>query len=129
MLAAWIRELATAFPPHAVHAVAESLATWSRWAGGSPDPDEATRRQLSAQGLLWRSLLSGEKHATDMLEPIDRRRLLARQVGCRCRAAALGRRARRVIYERITPRQIIAKAGPGPERPDDPSLVAAAGGP
>jgi hypothetical protein len=66
-LTAWVRDLATAFPPHAGHAVAWSLQAWGAWAGQARELDAPTGRQLSAQGRLWRSLLSGEKRATDML--------------------------------------------------------------
>jgi hypothetical protein len=67
-LAGWIRDLATAFPPHAANAVARSLRAWGSWAAGhQAGLDPATERQLNAQGRLWRSLLSAEKRATDML--------------------------------------------------------------
>jgi hypothetical protein len=66
-LAVWTRDLATALPPHAGHAVARSLQAWGAWAEHAPELDPPTSRQLSAQGRLWRSLLSGEKRATDML--------------------------------------------------------------
>jgi hypothetical protein len=67
-LAGWIRELASALPPHAAHAVAQSLEAWSRWAQSADSHDT---RQLAAQGRLWRSLLSGEKRAMDVLETSD----------------------------------------------------------
>jgi hypothetical protein len=72
-LCAWIRDLATAFPAHAGHAVATSLEAWSRWAAGpgATDLDRAMGAKLRAQGRLWRSLLSGEKQAKDMLEIPD----------------------------------------------------------
>jgi hypothetical protein len=73
-LTAWIRDLSTAFPPHAGHVVARSLEAWSAWAKQPPggDAEEAQNRaQLQAQGRLWRSLLSGEKRGTDMLEARD----------------------------------------------------------
>jgi hypothetical protein len=66
-LAACTRDLATAFPPHAGHAVARSLQAWGAWAEHTHELDAPTGRQLSAQGRLWRSLLSREKRATDML--------------------------------------------------------------
>ena len=75
VLAAWIRDLATAFPPHASHAVASSLERWSEWAANPPQDGDASQARilprLQAQGRLWRSLLSGEKRATDVLEQID----------------------------------------------------------
>ena len=70
-LTAWIRELASALPPHAAHPVADSLESWSRWASSAGAADQDTRRKLRAQGRVWRSLLSGEKQATDMLETSD----------------------------------------------------------
>jgi hypothetical protein len=66
-LAAWTRDLATAFPPHAGHAVARSLQAWGAWAARGEDLDDASERQLTAEGRLWRSLLSGEKRAADTL--------------------------------------------------------------
>ncbi|MGI8712102.1 MAG: hypothetical protein ACR2NR_02755 [Solirubrobacteraceae bacterium] len=70
-LTTWIRELTTAFPPHAAHPVAESLQAWGRWAttAGPGDADAVTR--LRVQGRLWHSLLSGEKRAIDTLETSD----------------------------------------------------------
>lgn len=73
-LVRWIRALATAFPPHASHAVASSLESWGEWtasigAGGAGESELVP--QLEHQGRLWRSLLSGEKRATDMLEQSD----------------------------------------------------------
>ena len=75
-VAGWIRDLATAFPSHAAHPVAESLSVWSRYV--EPDPggekrqlDAPERRQLAAQGRLWRNLLSGERRATQTLEVLD----------------------------------------------------------
>lgn len=72
-LCAWIRDLDTAFPPHSARAVADSLQAWSDWAKDRPggDPGDPTVRKLRAQGRLWRSMLSGEKRATDMLETLD----------------------------------------------------------
>lgn len=75
VLSAWIRDLASAFPPHASRAVAKSLERWSAWAAGPPQSGAGTEAQilprLPGQGRLWRSLLSGEKRATDMLEQSD----------------------------------------------------------
>lgn len=70
-VAGWIRELASALPPHAGQPVAQSMEAWSRWAPAQPEDSGKTRRQLSAQGRLWRSLLSGEKKAIDVLETSD----------------------------------------------------------
>jgi hypothetical protein len=70
-LAGWIRDLSSALPPHAAHPVAQSLEAWSRWAQAQDGDGGETRRTLSAQGRLWRSLLSGEKQATGVLETSD----------------------------------------------------------
>ncbi len=74
-LAEWIRELASALPPHAAHPVAQSLEAWSEWAQTQAGSGGETRRKLSAQGRLWRSLLSGEKQGPDVLEISDYQRL------------------------------------------------------
>ena len=75
VLVAWIRDLATAFPPHASHAVASSLERWGEWAASPVQEGDATHANvlphLQGQGRLWRSLLSGEKRATDVLEQTD----------------------------------------------------------
>jgi hypothetical protein len=73
-LAAWLRDLSTVLPPHAGHVVASSLEEWGGWACQSAR--DAAREavdvaQLQAQGRLWRSLISGEKRATQMLEISD----------------------------------------------------------
>jgi hypothetical protein len=70
-LAGWIRELSSALPPHAAHPVAQSLEAWSAWAQTQPGDGGDTTRKLSAQGRLWRSLLSGEKQPTGVLESSD----------------------------------------------------------
>ena len=54
--------------PHAAHPVAQSLGAWSRWAQEQSGEDGDTRQKLPAQGRLWRSLLSGEKEPTEVLE-------------------------------------------------------------
>jgi hypothetical protein len=75
VLAAWIRDLATAFPPHASHVVASSLECWSEWASNPPPSGDGSEAKilprLRGQGRLWRSLLSGEKRAVDVLEQTD----------------------------------------------------------
>lgn len=73
-LAAWLRDLSTVLPPHAGHVVASSLEEWAEWAAEPPGDaaHEAVEvAQLQAQGRLWRSLISGEKRATQMLEASD----------------------------------------------------------
>lgn len=69
--ASWIRELASALPPHAAHPVAQSLEAWSRWTQAQSGDGGETMRKLPAQGRLWRSLLSGEKQPTSVLETSD----------------------------------------------------------
>jgi hypothetical protein len=73
-LAAWLRDLSTILPPHTGHVVASSLEEWGGWAA-QPPADAAQEAidvaQLRAQGRLWRSLISGEKRATQMLEISD----------------------------------------------------------
>jgi hypothetical protein len=66
-LVAWLDDLASAFPPHAGHAVRQSVRAWHVWAGGG-QIDAATWPLLRRQGELWRSLLTGEKRGQDMLE-------------------------------------------------------------
>lgn len=73
-LAAWLRQLSTALPPHAGHVVAGSLEKWGNYArqpAGDPAQDGLDVALLQAQGRLWRSLISGEKRATEMLELQD----------------------------------------------------------
>jgi hypothetical protein len=72
----WIRDLSSAFPPHAAHPVAKSLTAWSCYVepdsgGKRRDLDAQLRRQLGAQGRLWRNLLSGERLPTQTLEVLD----------------------------------------------------------
>ncbi len=72
--AAWLRQLSTALPPHAGHVVASSLVQWGRFAeqpAGDPVQEQLDVALLQAQGRLWRSLISGEKRATEMLEMRD----------------------------------------------------------
>jgi hypothetical protein len=68
IVATWIRELASVLPPHAAHPVAQSLEAWGRWAQEQSGDGGDTRQKLPAQGRLWRSLLSGEKEPTEVLE-------------------------------------------------------------
>lgn len=57
-------ELSTALPPHAGRAVANSVR---RWVALTDLPKDAAI--LAAQCGLWRTLLSGEKSGTELLEP------------------------------------------------------------
>jgi hypothetical protein len=56
-------DLTTALPPHVGRAVANSLRAWQV---ASPTPDASVRE---AQCELWRIVLTGEKRATEVLEP------------------------------------------------------------
>jgi len=75
VLSAWIRDLASAFPPHASRAVAHSLEQWGAWVANTTKSGDATEAtvlpHLQPQGRLWRSLLSGEKRPVDTLQQID----------------------------------------------------------
>jgi hypothetical protein len=73
LLANWIDDLASAFPPHAAHSVRASLLIWRDWAARATgaDASPALWELLRRQGDLWRALLSGEKLGTDMLEADD----------------------------------------------------------
>ena len=69
-LLGWLDDLASALPPHVGHSVASSLKRWSAWVAqlvDGPAINDAVNA-LRRQGELWRALLSGEKHATDMLD-------------------------------------------------------------
>ena len=56
-------DLSTALPPHAGRSVGNSIRAWQR-AHTPPGPEV-----LSAQCELWRIVLTGEKRATELLEP------------------------------------------------------------
>lgn len=75
VLTTWIRDLASAFPPHASHVVASAVEGWSGWAAEPPQSGAGAESEmfdrLPGQGRLWRSLLSGEKRGTDLLEQTD----------------------------------------------------------
>jgi hypothetical protein len=73
-VAAWLRELSTTLPSHAGHVVAGSLEKWGDYArqpASDPAQEDLDMALLQAQGRLWRSLISGEKRATEMLEMPD----------------------------------------------------------
>jgi hypothetical protein len=56
-------DLTSALPPHVGRGVANSIRAWQ---GASPTPDASVRE---AQCELWRIVLTGEKRATELLEP------------------------------------------------------------
>ena len=71
-LLGWLDDLGSVFPDHTAHSVYASLERWCDWAqklGETQQMPEDTIRALGRQGELWRALLSGEKRATEMLEP------------------------------------------------------------
>jgi hypothetical protein len=67
-------DISSALSPHAGHSVRASLKEWYESVSDhSPvvSDEPSARLQLSRQGELWRSLLSGEKSGLDMLEIQD----------------------------------------------------------
>jgi hypothetical protein len=68
-----LTELQARFPVRATAAVAGSLAYWQRWAEENRSTDSDTGMALRRQGELWRSLLTGEARADDLLELRDYR--------------------------------------------------------
>lgn len=79
----WLDGLRTLLPSHSADAVKYTLREWSSWAGkrkpGTPN-DARSTGSLRRQGEQWRSLLSGEKPAADMLEVEDYARAASRMV-------------------------------------------------
>ena len=69
----WLSDLTSLFPPHAGHTVHDSLEAWRDWAAKAPPADQQVKAisLLRRQGQRWRSLLSGEKSATDALKLDD----------------------------------------------------------
>jgi hypothetical protein len=77
----WLRELQSALPDHAVRAVLGTLDQWQLWLrdhrtqSGKSTVNQADHRvvlrAVRAQGRIWRSLLSGETRADDMLDARD----------------------------------------------------------
>ncbi len=74
LLVAGIDDLSSALAAHAGHSVRASVVEWRKSieTGSEVAPEnEETWLQLSRQGELWRTLLSGEKWGPDMLEIPD----------------------------------------------------------
>lgn len=77
LIAGQLHELKTEFEDHAADAVSTTLLDWSETAPiWSAESDTAAKRLLVAndlyrQGAAWRSMLSGEKEATDYLNLVD----------------------------------------------------------
>jgi hypothetical protein len=96
----WLSDLKSSLPPHSAHATASGLSVWANWinpVAGRPAPKRRLDAWLSdwlrqtpaqeapswdgdtnkiatdvvRQGNIWRSLLSGEKVATDLLTAED----------------------------------------------------------
>ncbi len=69
----WLSDLTSLFPPHAGHTVHDSLEAWRDWASKPVSADQQMKAisLLRRQGQRWRSLLSGEKSATDALKMDD----------------------------------------------------------
>jgi hypothetical protein len=77
-LGRWLADLASRLPDHSSRAVRISMARWKIAAKGGEsstffaDKDlGAVHRALDRQVQIWRSLLTGEKHAKDMLGTDD----------------------------------------------------------
>jgi hypothetical protein len=64
-MVALLDDLSTGLPPHAARAVANSIRQWQAQASLA----ENSATLLTVQGQLWRTLLAGEKKATELLEP------------------------------------------------------------
>lgn len=69
-LIGWCSDLKTALPDHAGQAVADSLRRWRSWARNRPWRTVERRefdQRLRRQGERWRSILTGERAARDLL--------------------------------------------------------------
>jgi hypothetical protein len=74
----WLADLKSSLPPHTAYAVSSSLRRWQMLLNTEPATtgkvwreDAGATRALYRQGQLWRSLLSGEKQAQDLLQATD----------------------------------------------------------
>lgn len=75
-------ELRSAFPLRATDAVSGSLQCWRRWMETGTDADAVVvRSNLRSQGERWRSLLTGEIRADDLLDLHDYRQAIRNYVG------------------------------------------------
>jgi hypothetical protein len=74
-LAAALDDLTTALPAHAGHAVRASIEEWALTVddegSGRDQTDVKLRPLLARQGVLWQTVLTGEKAAHEMLEIDD----------------------------------------------------------
>jgi hypothetical protein len=70
----WLADLTSLFPPHAGHVVHARVEAWRDWATAATansDPEGKAVSLLRREGQRWRSLLTGEKKATDALKLED----------------------------------------------------------
>lgn len=72
-LASALDDLQTALPAHAGHAVRRSIEEWALTVAkpGDAQSDAELRPLLPRQGVLWKTVLTGEKAAHEMLEIDD----------------------------------------------------------
>jgi hypothetical protein len=66
---AWLADLGSALPPHSSNAVRWSLGWWTEFIARSKEDAHGRAAAVTRQGQIWRSLLTGEKSAPDVLEP------------------------------------------------------------
>jgi hypothetical protein len=68
---AQLADLSSRLPLHSAAAVSATLEQWRGWAGDARARENMTdvRAALARQGTLWRSLLTGDKDASQMLDP------------------------------------------------------------
>ena len=69
----WLADLKTALPDHAAYAVSTTLHDWAVWVSNAKpaELDKSINPYLRRQGEQWRSLLSGERLAVDLLTSND----------------------------------------------------------
>ena len=76
-----LEELQSSFPLRATAAVSGSLVYWQHWMETCSGDDPAVREKLHSQGEQWRSLLTGEIRADDLLALHDYRQAIGDYVG------------------------------------------------
>jgi hypothetical protein len=66
-----LADLSSRLPPHSAAAVAATIAQWKAWTADARAREnlDAVRGAMARQGALWRALLTGEKDASEMLDP------------------------------------------------------------
>ena len=73
-LDAWLADLSSKLPVHVGSSVRLSLNSWCQYFAKAEldgNGQGALARAVRRQGQVWRSLLTGEKRAVDMLEPVN----------------------------------------------------------